>query len=110
MDLTNPAPARLRSGSRTRASRQARFAYFAFVGLGALIVAGAVHPRAAGLWQAIYLGVFLSALVWLLCKTWRWCRELPDRIGRRFRRKPTPPPVSPPTPPAAGGDAPAPAA
>jgi hypothetical protein len=93
--------------SLLRSSRQARFAYFAFVGLGALIVAGAVNPRAAGLWQSIYLGVFLSAIVWIVCKTSRWLRELPSR----FRRKPTPPPVPPPTqPPAGGNDAPAPAA
>ena len=31
----------------------------------------------------------VGALVWFVCKTWRWCRELPGRVGRRFRRKPT---------------------
>ena len=40
--------------------RRARRALHYFsVGLGALIVAGAVNPRGAGFWQAIYLGVFL---------------------------------------------------
>jgi hypothetical protein len=86
------------------ASRQTRFAYFAFVGLGALIVAGAVNPRVAGLWNAIYLGVFLAALVWLGCSLWSWVRNVPGRLAGGFRRK-TPPPKPPRSfyPPAAGG-------
>jgi hypothetical protein len=75
------------------AARQTRFAYFAFVGLGALIIAGAVNPRAGGMWQAIYLGVFFSALVWLVCGMWKWLRELPGRVSRRFRREPEPPSI-----------------
>ncbi len=91
---------------------QTRLAYFAFVGLGALIIAGAVNPRAAGFWQAIYLGVFLSALTWLVCGTWKWLRGLPERAASLFARKPAPPKAAPPTvpppvPPAApsGGEA-----
>ena len=93
-------------------SRQTRFAYFAFVGLGALIIAGAVSPRAAGFWQAIYVGVFLSALVWLVCGFWQWLRTIPASAARLFARKPAPPqrppsvypPPMPPEPPA--GDTP----
>jgi len=36
---------------------QSKFAYAIVVGIGALIVAGAVTPRSAGAWNAIYLGV-----------------------------------------------------
>ena len=92
--------------------RQTRFAYFAFIGLGALIIAGAVNPRAAGFWQAIYAGVFLSALAWLASGCWKWLRAIPDRTSRLFARKPvspqapppsTPPPIPPSTP--SGGEA-----
>ena len=37
-------------------SRGPRLAYFFIVGIGALILAGAVAPRASGLWTAVYLG------------------------------------------------------
>ncbi len=83
------------------ASRQTRFAYFAFAGLGALIIAGAVNPRAAGFWQAVYLGVFLSALVWLVCGVWGWIRAMSGRISRLFQRKPRAPVVEPPPEPPA---------
>ncbi len=86
------------------APRQARFAYFIFVGLGALIVAGAVDPRSAGLWQAIYLGVFLAALAWLVCGTWKWVRELTGKISRRFRQQPEPPAMKDPPKSPEGGD------
>ena len=87
-----------------------RLTYFVFVGFGALIVAGAVNPRAAGLWQAIYAGVFLSAVVWFACGWWKWLRAQPERISRLFARKPVPvrvprptaPPTIPPAPPAGG--------
>ncbi|NNE92830.1 MAG: hypothetical protein HKN23_14395 [Verrucomicrobiales bacterium] len=45
--------------------RKLKLIYFAAVGLGSLIIAGAVAPTAASIWQAIYLGVFLGALVWI---------------------------------------------
>jgi len=103
-------------------SRQARFAYFIFVGVGALIVAGAVNPRSAGIWQAIYLGVFLSVLVWCALGLGKWLRAALGWLSRLFKRmaqprvphivKATPPSVSPgPTPqpppsgPATGGPA-----
>ncbi len=48
--------------------RKLKLIYFAAVGLGALIIAGAVIPTAASVWQAIYLGVFLAAVVWVAYK------------------------------------------
>jgi hypothetical protein len=99
-------------------SRQSRFAYFIFVGLGALIVAGAVDPRSAGVWKAIYLGVFLSALAWLICGLWKcviaasgWIWRLFQRmtqpkvphVVRATPRPTTPPPPPPPSAPPTGG-------
>lgn len=43
-----------------------RFAYFAGVGLLPLVIAGAVSPAAASFWQAIALGAFLAAILWLV--------------------------------------------
>ena len=95
-------------------SRQGRFAYFIFVGLGALIIAGAVNPRGAGIWQAIYLGVFLAVIVWLVVGLWKWLRAAAGWVVGFFKRPPrqktqrfvkTPPPsvprptAQPPTPP-----------
>ena len=90
-------------------SRGARLAYFFVVGVGALILAGAVAPRAAGLWTAVYLGVFAAALVWLAAGSWRWLRRLvrvwSERLrllGRRLGAGPNRPvtavPVPRPTP------------
>ena len=45
----------------TRSSREAKFAYVLFVGVGALIIAGVVDQRGAGKWNAIYLGVLSLA-------------------------------------------------
>ena len=50
-----------------RASREAKFAYVFFIGIGALLIAGVVDPRSAGKWNAIYTGVFVSLLFWLAC-------------------------------------------
>ena len=92
--------------------RQTQFAYFTFIGLGALIIAGAVNPRAAGFWQAIYAGVFLSAIAWIVCAIWKGLRAQLERVSRLFARKPAspkapPPAVPPPIPPSApsGGEA-----
>ena len=79
-----------------RAPREVRFGYSFSWEFGALIIAGAVYPRGAGLWQAIYLGAFLAALVWLVCGTLKWLRELPRRVTRP--RAPMPPPPIPPSP------------
>ena len=104
-------------------SRQSRFAYFIVVGLGALIVAGAVNPRSAGIWKAIYLGVLFSALVWLglslwkwLVAAWRWLSRLAQhdaapQIPRVVKATPRPPapPSPPPSAPPTGGPAQGPA-
>ncbi len=93
-------------------SRGLRLTYFFVIGIGALIVAGAVAPRAGGFWTAIYLGVFVAALFWLAAGAFRWVRRLGYRLaqGRRFlwsrvrarvMRSPRqdPPPGPPPTAP-----------
>ena len=66
-------------------SRGPRLAYFFLVGIGALILAGAVAPRAAGLWTAVYLGVFLAALAWLAAGSWRWLRGVRHWINAAVR-------------------------
>ncbi len=67
-------------------------------------------PRAAGLWTAVYLGVFVAALFWLAAGSWRWLRRVVGRTRERFRmvfarRKPpaNPPAATPVVPPAATG-------
>ena len=70
--------------------RRIKLIYFAAAGLGALIIAGAVAPTAASIWQAIYLGVFLAALVWLvfgiLKKTKRGAEWLNKKAKARSAR------------------------
>jgi hypothetical protein len=94
-----------------RHSRREKFLYFMIVGIGALIIAGAVSARSAGLWQAIYLGAFVSVIVWLVCGTsrkiagWRiWPGRSPQpppgSIHPRAVASEEPPPPPPPfTPP-----------
>jgi len=86
----------------TGATREVKFAYVFFIGIGALIIAGAVDPRGAGKWHAIYLGVFLSVLAWAACRMFatvkKWVKWL---IEYRPKPKivtapPTPPPIIPP--------------
>ena len=57
-----------------------RFVYFVGVGVLSLIIAGAVAPGSATFWRAIYLGVFLAALVWLAVGVFANLRALKDRI------------------------------
>ena len=80
----------------------ARFTYAMGVGVGALIVAGAIAPRAAGMWTAVYLGVLFAIFVWLAWGGWKRAQTLP---GKLFRRKkapaPEPPTTGPVEPPAA---------
>lgn len=100
-------------------SRGARLLYFFVVGVGAMIVAGAVAPRAAGAWTALYLGVLTAALVWLLSWPVGFVRRLSHRVregrrrlrvwaGEQMRRRPpggggsgggNPPPPPSPEPP-----------
>ena len=92
-------------------SRGLRLAYFLLVGVGSLIVAGAIAPRAGGFWTAIYLGVFVAALFWLSASVFHRVRRLGYRLaqGRRrlwtklqspaVRRPPQDPPMPPPPPP-----------
>lgn len=71
-----------------RASRLVKFLYVMIVGAGALIIAGAVAPRASGMWTAVYLGVLFAIGVWVLAAlfaTFRRARE----------RRVTPPPIPP---------------
>lgn len=81
-------------------SRVAKLRYFLFVGVGALIMSGAVDPRSAASWKAIYAGVFASSLIWI---GWRFLTGLsgiPERV-RRYRASrlaaAVPPPIKPPT-------------
>ncbi len=94
------------------ASRRARFHYFIWVGLGALIIAGAVDPRGARFWETIYLGVFLAVPVWLTAGFWKWLLRMfrrPHEEARSFTPPPpmSPPPSAPPPPAAEPGPAPA---
>jgi hypothetical protein len=87
-----------------RSSRAAKFLYFMIVGIGALIIAGAVSARSAGFWQAIYLGAFVSVIIWLVCGTgrkiagWRiWTRRPPQPPPGSIHARPVGP-VTPPQP------------
>jgi hypothetical protein len=62
-----------------RRGRQERWAYFLLVGLGALVISGAVNPRAAGSWQFIFGGVACAALLWCLIGLGRWWAEMLER-------------------------------
>jgi len=46
--------------------RGEKWAYFIFVGLGTLVVSGAVSPRASDPWQMAALGVFGGVGIWLV--------------------------------------------
>lgn len=105
--------------SLLRASRQMKFAFFMLVGIGALIIAGAVDPRAARKWQAIYLGAFLALVVWLLCAVrggfaaWLQRRRAKREAKRAAKLAQPYPPAQPPsatppeaTPPTSGEAAP----
>jgi hypothetical protein len=100
-------------------SRGARVTYFFIVGVGALILAGAVAPRAAGLWTAVYLGVFAAVGCWVLCRFSKWVRRVAAGISERRRRlaewafkktprPPTTPPSSPPSAPPSSNPPPSP--
>ena len=63
--------------------RSARWSYFIFIGLGALVVSGAVHPRAAAPWQMAALGVFAGAAIWIIGGV---AGGLRDMVRRRRER------------------------
>ncbi len=82
---------------------QSKFAYAIVFGVGALIVAGAVAPRSAGPWNAIYLGVLAAVAVWSVVGAWRlawrcW-NKCCDTVRRRGVVRPPPPSSPPPTTP-----------
>jgi hypothetical protein len=89
-------------------ARWSKFAYAMIVGVGALIVAGAIAPRSAHVWNAIYQGVFAAVLVWFAVGAWRtgrgwWekcCGSLRRRAEATRQQRPPVPPAAPPTPPA----------
>ncbi len=64
-----------------------RFTYFVGVGLLSLIIAGAVAPGSASFWRAIYLGVFLAALVWLAVGFFASVRALRDGIVAKAKAR-----------------------
>jgi hypothetical protein len=66
----------------------ARLRYFVFVGLTALVISGAVNPRGAGFWQAIYSGVALSVVLWVAWGVLRWLGSRP--LWRRTTKPPYP--------------------
>jgi hypothetical protein len=86
----------------TGAARETKFAYAMSFGIGALIIAGAVDPRGAGKWHAIYLGVFLAVLFWiaaeLLKKTRRWMRRIRESKSAAPPAPPVFKPAAEPTP------------
>jgi hypothetical protein len=82
-----------------------RWRYFLVIGLGALVVSGVVNPRAAGLWQMIWLGTLGAAGVWVGLALFRWIRALAAKwAARRVTR---PPASGRMEPPAAAASAPA---
>jgi len=63
--------------------------YFCILGLGSLVIAGAIQPGSAGFWRAIFLGVLLAALVWLVIGLWKFftgsVRRIRDRRDTRLK-------------------------
>jgi hypothetical protein len=84
------------------AERRVKLTYVFCVGVGSLIIAGAVDPRGAEKWQAIYLGVLVSVLIWLsggiLATLQNWVRRI-RTLARQLAAKKVPPPQPPPMPP-----------
>ncbi len=63
-----------------------RFACFVGAGLLPLIIAGAVTPAAASFWQAIALGTFLAAILWLVLGAARGTRRGLGRVAGIYQR------------------------
>ena len=66
-----------------RRGRGEKWAYFIFVGLGALVVSGTVNPRSAGMWQMISIGVFAALGIWLICGMRCWLAGCMERRRER---------------------------
>ncbi len=66
-----------------RRGRGEKWAYFLFVGLGALVVSGAVLPRAAGPWQMFAGGVFAGVCIWIVCGIISAMRAWAERAEQR---------------------------
>jgi heme A synthase len=66
-----------------RRERGAKWAYFIFVGLGALVVSGTVNPRSAGPWQMASIGVFAAVGIWLICGIRGWLAACMERRRER---------------------------
>ncbi|MEZ5301043.1 MAG: hypothetical protein R3F11_10385 [Verrucomicrobiales bacterium] len=73
-----------------------RLVYFIAAGLGSLVIAGALTSGSSGFdfWTAIYLGVFLAALVWLARFAWttvrameKKAREMAEKAAKRRAEK-----------------------
>jgi len=69
-----------------RHGRGAKWAYFIFVGLGALVVSGEVNPRGAGMWQMISGGVLAGVGVWLICALRGWLAACGERRRERAEK------------------------
>ena len=70
-----------------RKGRQERWAYFLFVGVGALIISGAVNPRGAGMWQSIFAGAAASAALWCGVGGWRAGRDWDERRRQQAEQR-----------------------
>ena len=66
-----------------RRGRGEKWAYFIFVGLGALVISGTVNPRSAGMWQMISIGVFAAVGIWLICGIRCWLAACMERRRER---------------------------
>ncbi len=66
-----------------RRGRGEKWAYFLFVGLGALVVSGAVLPRSAGPWQMFAGGVFAGVGIWIVCGILAAMRAWAERAEQR---------------------------
>ena len=66
-----------------RRGRGEKWAYFLFVGLGALVVSGAVLPRSAGPWQMFAGGVFAGVGIWIVCGIMAAMRAWAERAEQR---------------------------
>ncbi len=61
-----------------------RWGFFLVVGIGALIISGAVNPRGAGIWQSIFAGSLAAAILWCALACWKaWCRLMPKAPSPR---------------------------